>query len=392
MTPFHSIPPVRTALGSVRIADRAEVEQLPAWRSAFAAVRKDFRYYQIVQDTLPQGFEHGYLVIEDTAGVARAVQPFFLLQQDLLQGAGPAAGRWIGRVRRVWSKALTMRTLMVGCAAGEGHLASGGDAEWIADLLHTALRPMARRLRAPMVVLKEFPARYRSPLNRFSTNGYTRVPSLPAARLSLDYPSFDEYMKRALSHATRKDLRRKFRDAEAADPIEMQTVTDLSPYVDEVYPLYRQVYDRSTLRFEQLTPEYFRRVSAEMPDRTRFFIWRQRGRAIAFSFCMTEDDTLHDEYVGMDYSVALDLHLYFYTIRDIITWGMQNGFKWYSSTALNYDPKLRLKCELVPLDLYVSHTFGPANWILGRVLPLLEPTRSDPTLRKFANYADLWGK
>jgi hypothetical protein len=71
---------------------------------------------------------------------------------------------------------------------------------------------------------------------------------------------------------------------------------------------------------------------------------------------------------------------------------MANGFKWYSSTALNYDPKLRLKCELVPLDLYVSHTFGPANWVLGRVLPLLEPTRSDPTLRKFANYADLWGK
>lgn len=368
---------------------------MPAWRSSFAEVRKDFRYYQIVEDTLRQGFEHGYFVMEDASGTVKAVQPFFLLQQDLLQGAGPTAAKWIGRVRKVWPKALTMRTLMVGCAAGEGHLASAGgadDSAWVAGLLHAALRPMARRLRAKMVVLKEFPARYREPLARFSTNGYTRVPSLPAARLSLDYPSFDEYMKRVLSHATRKDLRRKFRDAEAGDPIEMQTVTDISPHVEELYPLYRQVFERSSLRFEELTPEYFRRVGREMPERARFFIWRRKGHPIAFSFCMAEGDTLHDEYVGLDYSVALDLHLYFYTLRDVMSWGMQNGFKWYSSTALGYKPKLQLKCELVPLDLYVSHTIGPANWVLGRVLPLLEPTRSDPTLRKFPNYADLWGK
>ncbi|HEX4123779.1 MAG TPA: GNAT family N-acetyltransferase [Tepidisphaeraceae bacterium] len=392
---MQSIPPVRSAFGSVRIAGRAEVEGLAAWRSAFAEVRKDFRYFQIVEDTLPQRFEHGYFVMEDPSGSVKAVQPFFLLQQDLLQGAGPKAAKWIGRVRKVWPKALTMRTLMVGCAAGEGHLASAGEPEeagWIADLLHSALRPMARRLRARMVVLKEFPARYRQPLARFSANGYTRVPSLPAARLSLDYPSFDEYMKRVLSHATRKDLRRKFRDAEAGEPIEMQAVTDISPYVDEVYPLYRQVFERSALRFEELTPDYFRRVGREMPDRARFFIWRRKGRAIAFSFCMAEGDTLHDEYVGLDYSVALDLHLYFYTLRDVISWAMQNGFKWYSSTALGYKPKLQLKCELVPLDLYVAHTFGPANWVLGRVLPLLEPTRSEPTLRKFPNFADLWGK
>jgi hypothetical protein len=392
MVKFQSIPPFQTALGTVRIAGRADVEQLPAWRGAFAAVRKDFRYYQIVEDTLPMEFDHGYFILENAAGEVRAVQPFFLLNQDLLQGSGPAATRWVGRVRKVWAKALTIRTLMVGCAAGEGHLASDAEEAWIADLLHLALKRIARKLRARMVVLKEFPASYRQPLARFSTDGYARVPSLPAARLSLDYPNFDEYMKRVLSHATRKDLRRKFRDAEAADPIEMQTVTDISPFVDEVYPLYRQVYDRSTLRFELLTPEFFRRVGTEMADRTRFFIWRQKDRAIAFSFCLTEGDTLHDEYVGMDYSVALDLHLYFYTLRDVITWGMANGFKWYSSTALNYDPKLRLKCELVPLDLYVAHTFGPANWVLGRVLPLLEPTRSDPTLRKFANYSDLWGK
>jgi hypothetical protein len=95
--------------------------------------------------------------------------------------------------------------------------------------------------------------------------------------------------------------------------------------------------------------------------------------------------------LGLDYSVALDLHLYFHTLRDIIQWAMANGYKWYCSSALNYDPKLHLKCRLEPLDLYVSHTSRVINFFLGIFLPWLEPTRNDKTLSQFANHADLWG-
>ena len=53
-----------------------------------------------------------------------------------------------------------------------------------------------------------------------------------------------------------------------------------------------------------------------MPDRARFFIWRQDGKMIAFALCLVHGDTIYDECLGLDYSVALDLHLYFYTMRD----------------------------------------------------------------------------
>ena len=36
----------------------------------------------------------------------------------------------------------------------------------------------------------------------------------------------------------RSDLRRKFRDAAAAAPIEMSVVTDVTPIIDDIYPLY----------------------------------------------------------------------------------------------------------------------------------------------------------
>jgi hypothetical protein len=128
-----------------------------------------------------------------------------------------------------------------------------------------------------------------------------------------------------------------------------------------------------------------------MPDKTRFFIWRQSGRAIAFSLCMVQSDTICDEYIGLDYAVALDLHLYHYTFRDIVKWAIANGYKWYRSNGLNYDPKLHLKCQLDPLDLYVRHTSPAFNAVLKFILPFLEPTRYDRTLKRFANYNDLWG-
>jgi len=83
--------------------------------------------------------------------------------------------------------------------------------------------------------------------------------------------------------------------------------------------------------------------------------------------------------------VALDLHLYFYTLRDIISWALQQGLQYYYSNPLNYEPKLHLDCELVPLDLYVMHTNPLLNPIFRRMIKYLGPTRHDPVLRKFPN-------
>lgn len=380
--------------GRVRVATRDDLAAWGRWSTAFASQRKDRRYYEVVEDTIRQGFDYRYFVIEDDAGRVGAIQPFFVHDQDLLAGSAPSIRRAVGAVRRVWPRCLKVRTLMVGCAAGEGHLDDGSDADraWVARALHEAIRTHARQAKARLVVLKEFHAAYREPLGAFSNDGFARVPSLPMTRLNIDYANFDDYLARGLSKAARKDLRRKFRWAEercADEPIEMQVLDDITPVVDEVYPLYLQVFARSHLQFEKLTKEYLCAIGRRMPDKVRFFVWRKSGRVVAFSLCMFNGDTLYDEYLGLDYAVALDLHLYFHTFRDVVSWAMTRGLKWYVSSALNYEPKLHFGCELVPLDLYVAHTSVLPNMVMRRVLPLLDPTRGDPTLKKFPNYADL---
>ena len=136
-----------------------------------------------------------------------------------------------------------------------------------------------------MVVLKEFPLPYRRQLACFTSAGYARIPSMPMTRLNIAYNNFEHYLTTALSKNTRKNLRRKFRDAEAGGPIELTILDDISPMVDELLPLYMQVYDRSPLHFEKLTREFLCRLGREMPDKAKFFVWRKEGRAIAFSIC-----------------------------------------------------------------------------------------------------------
>lgn len=386
-------PNRESAEGSVEVWSRGQLVQCGRWADTFASERKDHRFYDLVEDTIHPEFAYRYFIIKDGSGEIRAIQPFFILDQDLLVGASPRIGALTRLVRRLWPRCMLLRTLMVGCVAGEGHL--DGDDEAMngahARLLASTIVSHARALKAPLVVLKEFPARYRAILDCFRERGFTRVPSLPMVRLGIEYASFEDYMTRALSKRARRNLREKFRAAARAAAIELEVVGDITPIIDAVYPLYLQVYERSKLHFEKLSREFFCALGRLMPDKVKFFVWRQNGSVVAFVACMVHDDAFYAEYLGLDYAVALDLHLYHYAFRDMVRWAIANGYKRFRSSGLNYDPKLHLRYLLDPIDLYVRHTSGVFNAVLKWALPWLEPTRYDRTLRQFANYDELWG-
>jgi Acetyltransferase (GNAT) domain len=373
--------------GVVTVVTRNELRNSHAWKRAFQDKCKDHRYYEIVEDTLLQNdFEHHYLLLENNAGQQRAIQPVFFVRQNLVEGVPGKVRSIVDGVRKIFPRFLTMRVLMVGCAAGAGDLgvSDKNDETWMAKTLETELLKYAQQNKASLIVFKDFYAQYRPALAPLCSSGYVRMASMPMTRLPLPYDNWDEYFQ-TLSKATRKDLRRKFRKTERLPKIEMQVVTDVAPLIAEIYPLYLAVHERSPLKFETLTKEYFLAIAQRMHEHARFFIWRQSGKIVAFSFCLVCGDKIYDECIGLDYSVALGLHLYFYTLRDIISWALQQGLKYYYSNPLNYEPKLHLDCELVPLDLYVRHTSALLNPIFRRVVKYLGPTRHDPVLRKFPN-------
>lgn len=356
------------------------------WKLAFAGKTKDSRYYELIDRAMADQFEHYYVVLDDHVGKTRAVQPIFFVRQNLVEGVPGRVRAVVDLVRKKFPRFLTMRVLMVGCAAGEGQLGviDSSDETWLARALPGVLLAFAKQERASLVVWKDFPANYRQSLAGLTEKSYVRVPSMPMTQLRIDYKNFDEYLGQ-IGYVSRKSLRRKFRKTERTVQIDMKVMTDIAPNIEEIYPLYLQVHERSPMKFEVLTKEFFCEIGRTMPERARFFVWRSSGKIIAFSLCLVSGDTIHDECLGLDYQVAFELYLYFYTLRDVLSWAMVQGLRYYSSGPLNYDPKLHLGHELVPLDLYVMHTKPPLNPIFQFAVKYLEPTRHDPVLKKFPN-------
>jgi predicted N-acyltransferase len=377
---------------SITVISRAELSGCMVWTSTFADQRKDHRYYEIVDDTLRDNFEYRYFAILDAAGQVQAVQPFFLVDQDILEGLAIRQVRWIAIVRRFYPRFCILRALMVGCSAGEAHLAASETlpVNIVAEALASGIVKQARSLNAQLIVLKEFPARYRNALRCFVQNGFSRAPSMPMTVLNIGYDSFDAYLEQALNSSSRRKWRKKLKATAGASDISMSVTDDAASFIDEIYPLYLQVFRRSKMRFEKLTKDFFRQLGQRMNDKVRFFAWRRENVLVAFSLCMVHGDSLYAEYVGFDYAVALDLHLYHYVVRDMINWAICHGYKWFRSSGLNYDPKLHMRHRLAPIDLYVRHTSTVANVILKVALPWMVPVRYDATLKLFPNYADLW--
>jgi predicted N-acyltransferase len=185
-------------------------------------------------------------------------------------------------------------------------------------------------------------------------------------------------------------LRKKLAATAEISDIRMSVTDDATSFVNEIYPLYLQVFERSKMQFEKLTKEFFREIGQRMSDKVRFFAWRRGNVLVAFSLCMVQEDSLYAEYVGFDYTVALDLHLYHYIVRDMISWGISNGYRWFRSSGLNYDPKLHMRHRLDPIDLYARHTSAFVNAIFRLALPWIVPARYDATLKLFPNYRELW--
>jgi hypothetical protein len=377
---------------SISVVSRAELSRCAPWTFTFVGTRKDYRYYEILDDTLRGNFEYRYFAIVDNDGHVRAIQPFFLLDQDILEGLGAERNYWISLVRRFYPHFLKLRTMMVGCSAGEAHLAGTETlpADIVAETLSNGIIAQARSLNVQLIVLKEFPTHYRKVLRCFVQCGFARAPSMPMTVLDIGYDSFDAYMKKALRSSSRKKLRKKLAATAEISDIRMSVTDDATSFVNEIYPLYLQVFERSKMQFEKLTKEFFREIGQRMSDKVRFFAWRRGNVLVAFSLCMVQEDSLYAEYVGFDYTVALDLHLYHYIVRDMISWGISNGYRWFRSSGLNYDPKLHMRHRLDPIDLYARHTSAFVNAIFRLALPWIVPARYDATLKLFPNYRELW--
>ena len=252
----------------------------PGWWDAFFPPHwKDQRYYRTLEETFAGQFPQRYLVLREQDEV-RAIQPLFFVEQDLTV----SLSSWSRAVLRPLGRWTRMRLMMVGCIVGEAQTGLPESAAFpprVAEPLAEALEQYARHEGVSVVLLKDFPLAHREGLRGLTECGaYTRLPSLPGVRLPLDFASFDEYVQKRLGKATRKSLRRKFREVDASpEAVTMEVKTSVTEAeAAALHALYERVALRGDVHFEVFTKEYFFSLGQRMPEQARDFIrsWRFR--------------------------------------------------------------------------------------------------------------------
>jgi predicted N-acyltransferase len=127
--------------------------------------------------------------------------------------------------------------------------------------------------------------------------------------------------------------------------------------------------------------KFFHDISLNMPEETKYFLWKIDGNVVAFNLCLVKNGVLVDAYIGMDYNFAHKYHLYYLTFRDILVWCMENKIAVYEAGALNYDPKKRLDFDFIPQYIYARHINAIANFFFGGICALIKPENYDPLLK-----------
>src|SRR5882762_11057648 len=94
----------------VKVVTRAELQSCGAWKRAFQNKCKNHRYYEIVEETLEGDFEHHYLLLGDQAGTIRAIQPVFLVRQNLVEGVPGKIRSVVDVIRKIFPRILTVRS------------------------------------------------------------------------------------------------------------------------------------------------------------------------------------------------------------------------------------------------------------------------------------------
>ncbi|OGX27517.1 MAG: hypothetical protein A2879_02195 [Omnitrophica WOR_2 bacterium RIFCSPHIGHO2_01_FULL_49_10] len=360
-----------------------KIEEIPAedWDKVFPNVLESYDLFKTLDESDFGQFTFYYIMVYDRKMPVGATA-CFLTDYSLDTSIRGPLKRITSSIKRRMPNIFSIKALVCGSPVGQGRIGIAGHADGVINAILRCMEHIARKNRAAIVAFKDFDKTYTKILDPLQKDGFSRFDSLPVAELNVRFKDFEEYLK-TLSSATRYDLRRKFKKADDHVPVDLEITERLEDGVlQDVYGLYLDIVAKHDMGFELIPVDFFKNISNNMPDNTKFFLWRIDGKPVAFLFCLVSKDLLIDFYVGFDYSVAYRYHLYFIKFRDVLNWCIKHGITKYEMGTTGYEPKRRLNFDFEPLYIYAKLRNRMLRPIFNLICQFLKFENFDPDLKK----------
>ena len=342
---------------AVVVATSIEAFGREEWNRLFPGDIEDWSYYRSIERARLAEFEWLYFGVREN-GELRAAVPAFITDYRLGTTLSGALRRFTDAVSRRFPRFLRLRLLSLGSPVGEAcHLGfapgcTRAEQERLLETLVSAAEDHAAQRRIPMLATKDATAAQDPLWARVGTaHRMRRQPSLPTALLDIRFDTLDAYLA-TLSHATRKDLRRKLK---AAAGLRIEWRSNVDDILDDIMRLYRATLAHAQFTFEELTPDFFPTVLSELGPRARCATYWDGDRLVAFNLLLHDGTTLLDKFLGMDYAVVRRYNLYYVSWLQNVRYCIEHGFARYQAGQGLHREKRRLGCRLVPNWLWYKH-------------------------------------
>ena len=358
------------------------ISEIPAeeWNKVFPSVMESYYFFKTLDESNFEQFSFYYILVYDKDKLVGVTNCF--LMEFPLDIAVTGKFRIVSNfINKAFPRFLNPRILICGLPMGEGRIGIAAEPHAVISAIYKGMEEISRQEKVGIIAFKDFRLSYKKTLDKCLGADFIRIDSLPSTDMEINFTSFDEFLK-TLSNASKSGLKRKFKQIDGKVKIDSEITNKLdNSALDEIYALYLQTYNKQELGLEKLPKAFFENISKNMPLETKFFLWRIEGRIVAFAFCLVSGDYFIDYYLGFDYAVAHQYHLYSVRFRGLMNWCIENKMKRYEMGATSYEPKRRLGFQFIPLYIYVKHRNKFINPIFRVICRILQPTNFQPVFK-----------
>ncbi len=356
------------------------------WTRLFPDEAEAWAYYRAVEGAPPPGFKFEAVAVR-LGGRIVAAAPVFHVTYRLdtpLQGRWRPIGDWLNRTapRLVGIPVMGLGSPLADrCHLGFDPDFGAAERTRAMQALLAGLEAKADAQRIPLLAIKDLADRETGPLQDPITDaGFSRIASLPVCVLELPYKSEAEYLQ-SLSANNRSTLRRKLKTRAKVD---VEIVRSIDGLEKEIFDLYEETRKNSRFDygdFEQLSPEYFRRVMEGLGDKAACMLCRVDGQLLAFKLMFIENNRIIDKFWGMRYPIGRDYNLFFIAWMEAVKYAIAHGAKKFQSGQTAYAQKVKLGSDLDKLWVYFKHRGRVTNRIFKTFAPLIAFDKMDPELK-----------
>lgn len=362
-----------------------KIERIPreAWNGIFPSRHEGYAFYKTLDEAHFEQFSFYYITVYQD-GLMVGAAPCFLMDYPLEATVQGPLKSLIGWIKKIFPNLLNLRALICGLPMGQGRVGirEGADAAAVLDQIVQTMEQIAREERVSILAFKDFNQTFVSLLEPLVKRGFSKIENFPSTAMGLNFSDFDGYLK-TLSRVSRDGLKRKFKKIDAQGSLTFEITSALrGEDLRAVYDLFLQTARQSDLQFEKVPEAFFQKISENMPEEAKYFLWRIDRKIVAFALCLASGDDFIDYYLGFDYALAHDYHLYFLRFRDLMKWCLDHHMKTYEMGTTSYEPKRRLGFDFIPLFIYAKHLNRWASPFFRLLCAIVKPENFDPVFQE----------